>query len=248
MSPARVPWRAYSRGMPPARRYAVLTALAVLVTGALAFAATSVERAGIEADLTTRARDALSASNLPGEVSFTGRDATVRTGTPREALLARAVVRGLDGVRSVTVVSAPGRAEGGPDGTPDAVTDPDTVAKARLQRAVDDVLADDPIEFRPYSADPSPDGLDTVSAVAALLADAPSDWRFEVGGHVARVPGAEPESAGELSEARAEVVAEELVDLGVSPEQVNPVGYGDTRPLSDRGTSAADRRVEITVR
>ncbi|CAM2784724.1 OmpA family protein [Saccharomonospora xinjiangensis] len=235
--------------MPAPRLLAAFAALAVLVTGVLALVATVVERGGIEADLTARSREALSRSGLPAEaVSFSGRDATVQARSPHEALLAESVVEDVDGVRSVDVVISGGH--GGPP-TPQrgaAPADPGASAKARLQRSLDEVLADNPITFRPYSSDLTSGGEDAVARVAETLSGAPTDWRFEVAGHTARVSGADPESAEELSYARAEAVAEELVDLGVPPDQVKPVGYGDTRPLSRHGTSAIDRRVEISVR
>ncbi|TMZ46172.1 OmpA family protein, partial [Klebsiella pneumoniae] len=62
------------------RRFAVLAVLAVVVSGVLALLAVLVERDDIESDLTTRARDALEQAHLPTDVvTFSGRDATVRT-------------------------------------------------------------------------------------------------------------------------------------------------------------------------
>ena len=233
--------------MPAKRVLAVLAASAVLLSGVLALLATLVEADGIEADLAERSRQALAEAGLPTDVvSFSGRDADVRARTPREALLASAVVATVDGVRSVDVsevaTASPAQAERG------LVAEAHRAATALLQRAVDDVLAEHPITFRPDSAALTRAGEDAVAEVAAVLADAPSDRRFEVGGHVARVLGSDREGAEELSHARAAAVAEELVNHGIPPQQVTSVGYGDTRPLSRLGTSAIDRRVEITVR
>ncbi|EHR63383.1 OmpA/MotB family protein [Saccharomonospora cyanea] len=237
--------------MPAPRVLAALAALAVLVSGVLASVATLVERDGIEADLTTRSREALARYRVPADVvDFSGRDATVSARSPRSALLAKAVVESVDGVRSVDVVTT-GSHDGPPGAHLGALVDPgtdDAAAKARLQWSLDRVLADTPITFLPDSARLTSDGEAAVAKVAESLVEAPTDWRFEVGGHVARVPGADPESAEELSYERAEAVTEELVNLGISPEQVEAVGYGDTRPLSEHGTSPTDRRVEISVR
>lgn len=236
--------------MPAPRVLAALAALAVLVSGALALVATLVERDGIETELTTRSREALARYRVPADVvDFSGRDATVSARSPRSALLAKAVVESVDGVRSVDVVTT--GSHGGPPGAHlGALVDPgtDDAAKARLQRSLDRVLADTPITFLPDSARLTSEGESAVVKVAESLVEAPTDWRFEVGGHVARVPGADPESAEELSYERAEAVTEELVNQGISPGQVEAVGHGDTRPLSEHGTSPTDRRVEISVR
>ncbi|WP_298179731.1 OmpA family protein [Saccharomonospora sp.] len=219
------------------RRFAVLAVLAVVVSGVLALLAVLVERDDIESDLTTRARDALEQAHLPTDVvTFSGRDATVRTDSLQDALFAKAMLEGVEGVRSVEIAE------------PASARDPDASRKVGLQREIDRALAETPITFAADSANLDADGRKAVENVAELLETAPTDWRFEIAGHVARVSGAEPESARELSHERAEAVAEELVDSGVSPGQVDPVGYGATRPLSDSGTSSIDRRVEITVR
>lgn len=53
-----------------------------------------------------------------------------------------------------------------------------------------------------------------------------------------------------LSERRAQRVREVLIELGVAPDRLRAVGYGDSRPMT-RGTSEADharnRRVELVI-
>jgi OmpA-OmpF porin, OOP family len=52
----------------------------------------------------------------------------------------------------------------------------------------------------------------------------------------------------DLSERRANRVKSRLVDLGVSPGQLTPHGYGESSPVADNATAAgraANRRVEI---
>ncbi|WP_277671381.1 OmpA family protein [Saccharomonospora viridis] len=223
--------------MSASRRFTVFAVAAVLVSGALALTAALVERADIESELTARAQEALAQSRLPTDVvTFSGRDATVRADSRREALLAKAVIDEVDGVRSVEIAA------------PKSASEPHAERKAGLQRGIDEALADTPITFAADSANLDAAGRQAVKNVADLLTEAPTDWRFEIAGHVARVPGAEPESARKLSYERAEAVAEELVKSGLPPDRVEPVGYGATRPLSDSGTSSIDRRVEITVR
>src|SRR5690606_18408148 len=88
--------------MSASRRFTVFAVAAVLVSGALALTAALVERADIESELTARAQEALAQSRLPTDVvTFSGRDATVRADSRREALLAKAVIDEVDGVRSV---------------------------------------------------------------------------------------------------------------------------------------------------
>ncbi|EIF00696.1 OmpA family protein [Saccharomonospora glauca] len=230
------------------RVLAALAALAaVLISGVLALVATLVERDDIEADLAVRSQEALARYRVPADVvDVAGRDATVLADSPRSALLAKAVVENVDGVRSAAIVI--GSRESAGTGRVDTAVDPDAPAKARLQRSLDRQLTANPITFLPNSARLTSDGEKAVRRVAESLTEAPTDWRFEVGGHAARVSGADSRSAEELSRARAETVAEELVSLGVSPDQVKAIGYGDARPLSKHGTAASDRRVEIRVR
>jgi outer membrane protein OmpA-like peptidoglycan-associated protein len=233
--------------MPATRVLAALAATAVVLTGLLALVATVVVRDDVETELAERARQALSQAELPTDVvSFSGRDASIRARSPREAVLASAVVAEVDGVRSVDIAAFTSGPRTGSDS--DALASPDAAAKARLQRSLDRVLAEHPITFRPDSATPTRAGRQAVAEVASVLSDAPSDWRFEVQGHVARVSDTDRKGAMELSRARAETVADELVDAGLPRRRLTTVGHGDTRPLSTLGTSAIDRRVEIHVR
>jgi outer membrane protein OmpA-like peptidoglycan-associated protein len=55
----------------------------------------------------------------------------------------------------------------------------------------------------------------------------------------------------QLSQRRAEAVKNALIQAGVSPTRVSPVGYGESQPLVSENTPAAwqqNRRVEIEVR
>jgi len=91
--------------------------LGAIVVGLVGFAVLMVlqdvpNRHGIEGNLTDRSTRALDRAGLSTvEVSFTGRDGTVRVHSQAEADRALAVVRGLDGVRVVhaVIVSNPVR-------------------------------------------------------------------------------------------------------------------------------------------
>lgn len=53
-----------------------------------------------------------------------------------------------------------------------------------------------------------------------------------------------------LSVARAEAVVKALIDRGINPQRLYAVGYGETKPIADNGTSAGkrqNRRIVVTV-
>ncbi|WP_199431412.1 OmpA family protein [Qaidamihabitans albus] len=216
-----------------------LIPLALVVTGALALAATWSTAGRIESDLAARARAALGEAGLPAAgVTFDGRDARIGDVPPEQAQRALDAVRELDGVRTAELAEP--AAEREPEFSGDE--------RQRLQADLDRLLAAQPITFRPDTAELTPQGERAVSQVVDLVEKAPTDTTFEIGGHVAPVPGGDPRTAEELSRQRAEAVADRLVAAGIARERVHPVGYGDTRPRSDGGASELDRRVEITVR
>ena len=67
--------------------------------------------------------------------------------------------------------------------------------------------------------------------------------RIEVGGHT-DTKGSEAYNQ-RLSERRAEVVKDELIRNGVSPQRIRAVGYGESRTISS--DDAMNRRVEILI-
>lgn len=75
-----------------------------------------------------------------------------------------------------------------------------------------------------------------------------ASMRIEIGGHTDNT--GEEESNKALSEARAQVVANYLVQSGVERSRLSFVGYGSSKPLQSNATAAgrqANRRVEFTV-
>ncbi|MFC4002063.1 OmpA family protein [Prauserella oleivorans] len=221
-----------------------LVPLALLLTGLLAGVATWATADRIESELQRRAQSALGAAGLPADgVSFTGRDATVQDVPADKVELARYVVRGVEGVRDVQVSAAAPARRPAP-ARPEPARQP---RKEQLQEQLDALLQRSPITFEAYSSELSTEGETAVAGVADLLAAAPARFRFEVGGHVARVPEISAEEARQLSQDRAETVADLLVDQGVADDRVTSVGYGDTRPLGGDDDISDDRRVEIRV-
>jgi outer membrane protein OmpA-like peptidoglycan-associated protein len=87
-----------------------------------------------------------------------------------------------------------------------------------------------------------------LDAGAEVLNENP-EVKAEVAGHTDSV-GPEAYNQG-LSEARARAVVDYLVGQGVDRERLRPVGYGETRPVADNGTSEGrdqNRRVEFVIR
>jgi OOP family OmpA-OmpF porin len=93
------------------------------------------------------------------------------------------------------------------------------------------------------------DGANTaLDAAALILLDNP-DINVEVAGHTDS--DGDPVVNGTLSLARALVVRDYLIGVGVSPSRIRAHGYGDTEPLADNATEAGratNRRVELRVK
>ena len=74
------------------------------------------------------------------------------------------------------------------------------------------------------------------------------DVKLEIGGHANLKP--RMKYAKDLSKERAEAVVEYLVKKGIEKDRLNPVGYGNTKPLISSTNKIANRinqRVEIKV-
>ncbi|MCW2719078.1 OmpA family protein [Pseudonocardia sp.] len=120
-----------------------------------------------------------------------------------------------------------------------------TTAADRQRRAAAEVaviLAAAPITFPADSADLTPAAAATVGRVTAVLRAEPG-VRAHVIGFCADGPGPAV-VAQQLSERRAEVVAEVLAAAGVNRARLVTEGLGNAGPLATR---AASRRVEIQI-
>jgi outer membrane protein OmpA-like peptidoglycan-associated protein len=247
--------------MSGARRRLWLIPVALLVTAALTGVATWQAADGIESDLTSRSRAALAGAGLTGgQVTFDGRDATLRGFPADKAQQAADTVRGVDGVRLTTVEAGsfpaapppsttPPPSPSSTPSTPSTSAPPTTTAapppvnKAGLQKAIDSMLAEQPISFEPDSDKLTPDGEKAAQRIAELISAVPFTPRIQVDGYVGRGPGGK-QAALKLSQNRAKAAAKLLVQYGVPTARVTSKGFGDTRS----GTGGEDRRVEITVR
>jgi outer membrane protein OmpA-like peptidoglycan-associated protein len=81
-------------------------------------------RHAVERDLTARAAPALLAAGVSGDVSFVGRDGTVRVTSAADVDRAGEIVRELTGVRVVDVAAPRTPASSGASGAPDALAAP----------------------------------------------------------------------------------------------------------------------------
>ena len=104
------------------------------------------------------------------------------------------------------------------------------------------------IVFEFASAELGRASLATLDKLAEAAKTCP-DMRIEVGGH-ASIEGS-AESNQQLSVRRAQSVVAYLVKAGVESTQLQPVGYGATRPIAPNDTGenmAKNRRIEFSVR
>ncbi|GAA2335226.1 hypothetical protein GCM10009854_08820 [Saccharopolyspora halophila] len=114
-------------------------------------------------------------------------------------------------------------------------------AKAELQGKIDELQQSAPITFNPDSAELSEQGSQSVSQAAEMLKQAPQDMRFEIAGYTASVSGSSMDSQ-QLSMQRAQTVADQLTQAGISADRLETTGKGDAS-----GDPESARRAEITV-
>ncbi|WP_394359948.1 OmpA family protein [Amycolatopsis sp. SB7-3] len=235
----------------PGTRWSRLLPTALLVT--LALTAITVWSASddIEAELGARAKAALADVGVSGgQVSFSGRDASLSGFPPDKAAQAIDAIQRIDGVRTVEISgdTAPPAGPVTTSGEPPAPTTPPSPSpsptptsakptdKAGFQAEIDRLLAATPITFEPDTTDLTPDGERGALEIAKLLTDAPRDLKFRITGSVATG------SDRKLALNRALTVERLLERNGVKRDQV----YSPQRKNSD-GASGEGRRVDITA-
>ncbi|MCA0405083.1 MAG: OmpA family protein [Proteobacteria bacterium] len=122
------------------------------------------------------------------------------------------------------------------------------VSPAECQTLFQEILASGTVRFRVASASLNEESrgiLDKLTAVALRCGEA----RVEIGGHTDS-DGAPPENA-ELSRRRAETVALYFTQAGIPAARLEPVGYGETKPVAPNDTAenkARNRRIEFLVK
>jgi chemotaxis protein MotB len=107
--------------------------------------------------------------------------------------------------------------------------------------------------FRPGSWEMSPEGQEVIAKLASQLAPTQTN-KLVVNGYTDNAPiGASLKRQGvttnqQLSEKRAQAVAQFIVSRGVRPELVSAVGHGEADPVAPNTTAQGrgqNRRVEI---
>lgn len=101
--------------------------------------------------------------------------------------------------------------------------------------------------FEAGSTTPNESVGDLIDLGVALL-DADPGVTIEIGGHTDDV--GEEASNLELSEARAQAIADALIEAGADEARLSVQAYGETEPVGDNGTEsgrAENRRIELAV-
>ncbi|MEV6909665.1 OmpA family protein [Amycolatopsis sp. NPDC051071] len=236
----------------PGTRWSRLLPTALLVTAALTAISVWSTSDDIEAGLMARAQDALADVGVSGgQVSFSGRDASLSGFPPNEAAQAMDAIQRIDGVRTVEISgdtappAGPVTTSGEPSTKPPAPPSPPPsptptpakpTDKAGFQAEIGRLLTAVPITFQPDTTDLTADGERGALEIAKLLTDAPGELRFRITGQVATG------SDKKLSLNRAKTVERLLERNGVKRDQV----YSTERRNSD-GTGGEGRRVDIAV-
>ncbi|MFR9730539.1 OmpA family protein [Saccharopolyspora sp. MS10] len=114
-------------------------------------------------------------------------------------------------------------------------------AKAALQQQLDQAMQQQPITFQPDSPELTEQGRQTAMKAAELAKQAPQELNFTVTGYVADTGNPSPEDQ-QLSQQRAQAVADAFTQAGVPVERVQVVGQGPAQ-----GGSESDRQVTVSV-
>lgn len=109
-----------------------------------------------------------------------------------------------------------------------------------------ETLAEESIRFRTSSADIDAGSAALLERLARVAESCPGNLR--IAGHTDSRGDAAMNRA--LSLARAASVRDALASLGVAPDRITAVGYGETQPISDNDTAegrARNRRITIEI-
>lgn len=118
----------------------------------------------------------------------------------------------------------------------------------RCEERMTEAAAAGTIRFGLGSADLASESFGTLDRLAEIAKGCPG-FRIEVKGHADSV-GSDDRNQ-EISEARARVVADYLINAGVEAARLRAVGYGNTRPVvpnSSATNRARNRRIEFSVK
>nr|MCU0392659.1 OmpA family protein [Thermoflexibacter sp.] len=104
------------------------------------------------------------------------------------------------------------------------------------------------IQFQQSKSELLPNSIIELEKLVEILNKYP-DWLVEIAGHTDNVGNAKLNV--ELSEQRAEVVRDYIVQRGISRDRIITVGYGGAKPIANNGSvkeREKNRRVEIVLK
>jgi outer membrane protein OmpA-like peptidoglycan-associated protein len=106
------------------------------------------------------------------------------------------------------------------------------------------------VNFQFDSADLTPDGQNRVDQIASIVKREVPNRRITVEGHASRESAAQEAYNQQLSERRAETVADALAREGVRGNQISSRGLGTRSPIASNETEEGrrqNRRVEVII-
>jgi OmpA-OmpF porin, OOP family len=201
-------------------------------------------------DWLSRLPDLLAALRTPGvELTVNGNQVDVGgwlSAADRQAIMER--VRGVLGTATVGSLG---------DKAADAVRAANEQAVAALGalgasftgQTLVEALNQSVINFAPGSSAIPADSQPVIARAAEALKRAPAGTRIEIAGHTDNTGDSASNLA--LSQARAQAVADALVNAGVPPAMLTTAGYGNTRPVAGNDTEYGrfrNRRIEFSLR
>jgi len=240
---------------PPARGLLVPVLVGMVGLAAISVGQDVPNRHGIEGDLGARSLYALQAAGIQGaQVSFVGRDGTVRVALAADGDRALSIVRGIDGVRVARVV-VPAGPEPSPSENPTAAQSPTPTEgpspSARPSPSTPPAQAQlsalPPVTFENNSATLTPQGLAVVANLATILKAHPT-VRISIQGHTDS-RGSDASNLA-LSQTRAQAVLDALRAQGIAADRMSAAGFGERRPKvpdTSDANRAVNRRVELIV-
>jgi len=232
----------------------VVVASGLVALIALSSLAAWLKGPSIEQDLGSRSRSALQVEDFGDtRVSVEGRTITLAGAVPSEDDRDRAgqvveAVWGVGAVENALTVAPPPPPTPSQPTAPKEVTNADTLSQGDCQDELNALLAEQSIRFDSYSAVIDAGSHPLLAKLARTLRRCP-DTLVEIGGHT---DATGPDDLNqEISQARADSVRAHLLDLKMSPDRVEAVGYGEDAPLADNKKTegrAANRRIEFKLR
>ena len=106
------------------------------------------------------------------------------------------------------------------------------------------------VNFQFDSADLTPEGRDRVNQIASIIRRDAPDRRITVEGHASRESAAQEAYNQQLSERRADTVANSLERAGVDGSRISSRGLGTRAPIASNETEEGrrqNRRVEVII-